>query len=714
MLSDRGFDASPLLGEPMSVVEATSFGHYRLTDLLGRGGMGDVWRAHDTRTDRIVAVKLLPKRLADDEIFKQRFRREAHAAAQLNEPHVVPIHGYGEIDGQLYVDMRLIEGRDLQGLLTTTGPLEPARAVMIVEQVAKALQAAHNVGLVHRDVKPSNILVADYDFAYLIDFGIARGIGEATLTSAGTMIGTPYYMAPERFRDGAVDARADVYALACVLHECLTGRTPFPGSTMESQMTAHLTMPPPRPSVARRGVPPTFDAVIAKGMAKEPGQRYQSALALAAAARSATSAPIPIPPPPMSEEPTLDRVNLFAGDDDPTVKIAEPAESVERAEPANARPLWYRRRMVKIGAVQAAVLLTLVTGVLLWVGRDKPTASGQEIFLEPATALGQNPFTPSAVIPQPGAAPAGAPVPGGTDPAGGPAAGGEVRAVHGDQPELYASTRGSSPCDVGLMASSLGQNPERGQAWASTFNISAGQIPAFLSELTPVLLRTDTRVTSHGFTAGRSTPYQAVLEAGTAVLVNKFGMPVIRCGGGNPLLEPVAAASARYTNPRWKDFSVGALVVIRPSSRPVDSFILTDPSNGDKFARPLGGNGSTDFPDPRVPTSTMPRPPLETQTQAPPPPPTTRVQQFPTFTPTYVPPTTEPPRATTTLVPRETSSSAPRTSYYKPPSTTTFPRQRDRSFDGGSTGTATQKPPPTASKAPEPTAPAPKPPPKPI
>jgi len=706
MLSDRGFDALPVLGEPMSVVEATSFGHYRLTDLLGRGGMGDVWRAHDTRTDRIVAVKLLPKGLANDEIFKQRFRREAHAAAQLTEPHVVPIHGYGEIDGQLYVDMRLIEGRDLQGLLTTTGPLKPARAVMIVEQVAKALQAAHNVGLVHRDVKPSNILVADYDFAYLIDFGIARGVGEATLTSVGTMIGTPFYMAPERFRDGPVDARADVYALACVLHECLTGTTPFPGSTMESQMTAHLTMPPPRPSVARRGVPPTFDAVIARGMAKEPQQRYQSALALAAAARRATTTPIPVPPPPpLSEEPTLDRVNLVAGNEDPTVKLAEPAK---------ARPPWFRRRMVKIGAAQAVVLLALVTGVLLWVGRDKPVAGGQEVFLEPATALGQNPFTPSAVLPQPGPAPAVVPVPGGTDPAGGPASGGEVRAVHGDQPELYAGTRGSSPCDVGLMASSLGQNPERGQAWASTFNITAGQIPAFLSELTPVLLRTDTRVTSHGFTVGQSMPYQAVLEAGTAVLVNKFGMPVVRCGGGNPLLEPVAMASARYTNPRWKDFSIGALVVIRPSSRPVDSFILSDPTNGDTFMRPLGGNGSNDLPDPRVPpTSTMPRPPLETQSQAPPPPPPiTRVQEFPTFTPTYVPPTTELPQLTTaTKAPRETSSSTPRTSYYKPP-TTTFPK-RDRTADN-QTGTQSQKPPPSVSRAPPPSAPPPSKPPGPI
>jgi hypothetical protein len=444
-------------------------------------------------------------------------------------------------------------------------------------------------------------------------------------------------------------------------------------------------------------------------MAKEPGQRYQTALAMANAARSATTAPMTAPPPPPAEQPTLERANLFVGGEDPTVKLEAPA---------GPRAPWYRRRLVKVGAVQAVVVLALVAGGLLWVGRDKPTAGAQEIFLEPATALGQNPFTPSAVLPQPPAKLPDSPVSAGTDAAVGPGSGGEVRAVHGDQPELYGGTRGSSPCDTGMMANSLGQNPDRGQAWASTFNITSGQIPAFLSELTPVLLRTDTRVTSHGFTNGQATPYQAVLEAGTAVLVNEFGVPVVRCGGGNPLMEPVAMASATYTNPRWKGFALGALVVIRPSSRPVDSFILADPTNGDTLVRPLGGNGSTDGPDPRIPpTSTLPSPPLETQPKGPPlPPPMTRVQEFPTFTPppisTYVPPITESPRATTTKVPRETNS-APRTSYYKPP-TTTFPRQRDRSFDGGSTGTATQKPPVQGSTAPPPSAPSPKPPPKPL
>jgi serine/threonine kinase PknH len=265
--------------------EGTPFGRYRLIKLIGRGGMGYVWRALDTETHRMVALKVLPANLANDPTFTQRFRREALAAAGLNDPHVVPIHNFGEIDGRLYVDMRLIEGRDLQ-VIIAQGALEPRSAVGIIEQIASALTAAHRIGLVHRDVKPSNILVAEHDFAYLIDFGIARAAGENSITGTGNVIGTWAYMAPERLSSGQNDPRSDTYALACVLHECLTGSQPFPG-TSEQQIGGHLGMAPPRPSALRTGLPLQLDAVIATGMAKNPDQRYSTPLAMAAAARAA-------------------------------------------------------------------------------------------------------------------------------------------------------------------------------------------------------------------------------------------------------------------------------------------------------------------------------------------------------------------------------------------------------------------------------------------
>jgi serine/threonine protein kinase len=277
------------VGGRLSVAEL-EFGRYRLIEQIGRGGMGEVWRAHDTVTERTVALKVLPAQFADDAVFQERFRREARSAAALDEPHVVPIYDFGEIDGRLFVTMRLIRGRDLQAILSN-GPIDLARGVGIIDQVAEALHAAHEVNLIHRDVKPSNILVTDNDFAYLIDFGIARAAGQTGLTSSSTVIGTWAYMAPERITEGQTDARADLYALACVLYECLTGLRPFGGDNLEQQIGGHIGLPPPRASDRRPDVPAELDAVIAKGMAKDPDHRYATTRELARAAREALSAP---------------------------------------------------------------------------------------------------------------------------------------------------------------------------------------------------------------------------------------------------------------------------------------------------------------------------------------------------------------------------------------------------------------------------------------
>ncbi|MGW5717340.1 serine/threonine-protein kinase [Amycolatopsis sp. NPDC003865] len=270
------------------------FGPYRIERPIARGGMGEVLRARDTRLDRVVALKVLPPHLAADEEFRERFRREAHAVARLREPHIVPIHAFGEIDGRLYLDMQLVDGVDLATRLSTRGPMDAAEAVDVVGQIAQALTAAHAEGLVHRDVKPSNILLTGSGFAYLVDFGIARSQESATgLTGAGAAIGTLDYMAPERFTGARPDQRVDVYALACVLHQCLTATKPFAATTAASILHAHLNQAPPRASLLHPGLPAALDGVVARGMAKSPDDRYPTAAALAAGAKAALGSAAP-------------------------------------------------------------------------------------------------------------------------------------------------------------------------------------------------------------------------------------------------------------------------------------------------------------------------------------------------------------------------------------------------------------------------------------
>lgn len=277
------------MSEPSSR-EGTQFGPYRLLRLIGKGGMGEVYEAEDTVKDRIVALKLLPEGVSHDPVFRKRLQREAHSAGRLQEPHVVPIHDYGEVDGTLFVDMRMINGSDLRKLLKNFGPLAPARAVAIVRQIASALDAAHESGIMHRDVKPENILVTRDDFVYLVDFGIANAATDEKLTELGTAVGTYAYMAPERFTNDEVTYRADIYALACVLYECLAGSQPYSADSVSTVITAHLMQPIPRPSVERPGIPAAFDDVIARGMAKKPDERFASAGDLAMAATAALTA----------------------------------------------------------------------------------------------------------------------------------------------------------------------------------------------------------------------------------------------------------------------------------------------------------------------------------------------------------------------------------------------------------------------------------------
>ncbi|GGB40516.1 hypothetical protein GCM10011492_34150 [Flexivirga endophytica] len=260
------------------------FGPYELLASIGQGGMGEVYRARDTRKDRIVAIKLLLRALSNDQQFRARFRREADIAARLNDPHVVPIHDYGEVDGTLYIEMPLIEGTDLASILRRQR-LEPAEAVRVTGEIASALDAAHAQGLLHRDVKPGNILLTAKGFAYLTDFGIATQTDQTRLTGTGGAVGSMGYMAPERFEDGEPTRAVDEYALACVLFEALTGRQPYPSTSTGAVIKAHLFDEIPSPSST--GLTPPMDAVIRRGLAKDPAARFASAGEFADAAGQA-------------------------------------------------------------------------------------------------------------------------------------------------------------------------------------------------------------------------------------------------------------------------------------------------------------------------------------------------------------------------------------------------------------------------------------------
>jgi hypothetical protein len=342
----------------------TTFGPYEIRSLLGAGGMGEVYQAFDTARDRTVALKLLRPELATGTGFQERFRRESRIAARLQEPHVVPVHDWGEINGVLYIDMRLVEGSDVGTVIHKEGPLAPARAASIVAQVAAALDAAHAAGLVHRDVKPENILLTQNDFAYLVDFGIAHFGGETGLTSAGSAIGSFAYMAPERFTGASVGPGTDVYSLTCVLYECLTGDRPFPRGDVTQMMAAHLMWPPPRPSVARPGLNPAFDDVIARGMEKRPELRYASAGDLARAASEAAS------PQPLTTR-RFPQWPHAAGTGAPSYPGQMPETSEIRS--------GFARGPVVVAVAAAVVLAVAVAGALwLIVGHNRGPSGGPQ------------------------------------------------------------------------------------------------------------------------------------------------------------------------------------------------------------------------------------------------------------------------------------------------------------------------------------------------
>ena len=366
------------------------FVNHRIEGLAGRGGMGVVYRATDLDLDRTVALKVIAPALAEEPDFRARFVAESKAAASIEHPHVIPVYYAGELEGVLFIVMRYVDGPDLRALVRARGPLEPERAAQIVAQVGGALDAAHAHGLVHRDVKPANVLLGAEDHAYLTDFGLTkREASTGGLSRPGGWVGTLGFVAPEQIRGERVDARTDVYALGCVLVHALTGGAPYVRETDEATLWAHLHAPPPTDSV-----PPEFAGVVERALSKDPGDRYPSAgdlgrAALAAAGRSAAPGPERLvargaaaPDGAAQTSPTR-RASLPAHEGETQASPREwpggdagaghdggGAGAGARAEPGNGGRGAGRRRLVP--ALGAIVLLAGVLAALAITGGDDP------------------------------------------------------------------------------------------------------------------------------------------------------------------------------------------------------------------------------------------------------------------------------------------------------------------------------------------------------
>jgi hypothetical protein len=301
------------LADPEDPWIGATLAHYRIERVIARGGMGVVYHAFDERLERSVALKLLREDLTADEKFRRRFVDESHAAAALDHPNILPVFDAGQTEGILYLATRLVDGLDLRRLLAREGMLPVQRALGIASQVGAALDLAHSRGLVHRDVKPANILLVPRenrgdDHAYLIDFGISkRENADVAHTGTGEFIGTAAYAAPEQIGGARVDGRTDQYALACVLYECLTGGPPFRGESTVDMLHAHLHEPAPRPSDARGGTPESLDAAVMRALDKNPARRFDTCRGFIAVAQAGRepAAPRPRPAPTRQPAPTL-------------------------------------------------------------------------------------------------------------------------------------------------------------------------------------------------------------------------------------------------------------------------------------------------------------------------------------------------------------------------------------------------------------------------
>jgi serine/threonine protein kinase len=331
----------------------STLGDYTIESLLGRGGMSMVYLARHTKLDRHIALKVMAEELSENAGFRSRFVREAKMAANLEHPNIVPVYDAGEIDGVLYLAMRVIRGTDLRRVISEDGPMDPERTLTMCGQVASALDAAHRAGLVHRDVKPGNILLAvdgDEEHAFLTDFGLTKHVSSKSgLTKTGTFLGTVDYVAPEQIRGIEVDGRTDEYSLGCVVYECLTGYVPFAKDQDVATLFAHVEDERPRVSATRPDVPEGVSDAVARAMSKSKEDRFDTCQGFVRAARTALGQPATVPNP-----------TILAPPPPPPPASVPPASTPPGAGPRDGGG----RRGLVIAAIIAAIAIAGTVGAI--------------------------------------------------------------------------------------------------------------------------------------------------------------------------------------------------------------------------------------------------------------------------------------------------------------------------------------------------------------
>jgi eukaryotic-like serine/threonine-protein kinase len=611
-------------------------GPYRLLSRLGSGGMGRVFLGQSPG-GRYVAVKVIRAELAEQADFRVRFAREVAAARRVSGLFTAPV-----VDADLdaptpWLATAYVAGPSLDDAVASHGPLPVSSVLALAAGLAEGLGAIHAAGIVHRDLKPSNVLLAE-DGPRVIDFGISRVAEQLALTGTGLVIGSPGFMSPEQAQGHEVGPPSDVFSLGAVLAFAATGKGPFGNGSTVALLYRVVSAPP-----ATEALPAELRPLIERCLAKDPQQRPSTGDLLSDLNASPEAGWLPTPvahelPAPVVHGLPTHPPTVAGTADGPLAKPVP--DSAGSAGSRGGRGRFPRKAIIAILAV-AALALSGVAAALTLTRTSSPTG----VTLESARTPGPNPFMPSVGTDQPGVRPpkgTGGTFPGGT-------------------PGLYGGTLRKTSCNPQQMVGFLRAHPDKAAAWAGVLGIRPAGIPGYVAGLTPVVLRSDTAVTNHGYVDGHATSFPAVLQAGTAVLIDRHGQPVTKCFCGNPLTMPMSYTQPVYTGKRWGSFSPASVTDVQRTTVSVSSFILVDLATGGTFRRQPDGADQPVSTQPVTGPQPSPSQPSSSQPQSTP----TSSQPSPSQ-PSPSQPTPSQPQPTPTPTPTQPTPSQPSPSQPSP------------------------------------------------